>query len=250
MDTSVNLGGRNFNLSVKADKLITRRLEALSSYMSEQQKQFVIADMQNRLADYFEANCRTSSTICTEDVEQAFISIGLGPTPESIKQDDEEQTARTDGENKKNAEESRIEDEPFASTTSSSSAQQQSEPKRDNEDHGLYRYSTGSVIGGVCLGIAKWMNINPAWLRLGLIVVMLLACQIWIPLIYVVLWIVLPTGDVVLAPDGRPVALPKSGCSGSTVMIIIGIIAAIFIMLSVGGIAFIAAMINSVLGLY
>ena len=55
----------------------------------------------------------------------------------------------------------------------------------------LTRSNTDRVIAGVCGGIANYLNVDPALVRLGFVLL------VWLgglsPLVYLVLWAVLPT---------------------------------------------------------
>ena len=59
----------------------------------------------------------------------------------------------------------------------------------------LTRSNTDRVIAGVCGGIANYLNVDPALVRLGFVLL------VWLgglsPLIYVILWAVLPTENTV-----------------------------------------------------
>ena len=59
----------------------------------------------------------------------------------------------------------------------------------------LTRSNTDRVIAGVCGGIANYLNVDPALVRLGFVLL------VWLgglsPLVYLVLWAVLPTENMV-----------------------------------------------------
>ncbi len=59
----------------------------------------------------------------------------------------------------------------------------------------LTRSNTDRIISGVCGGIANYLNVDPTFVRLGFVLL------VWLggisPLIYLVLWAVLPTEDTV-----------------------------------------------------
>jgi len=57
----------------------------------------------------------------------------------------------------------------------------------------LYRPKVDRVIGGVCAGIAYHMNIDPIFLRV--LSVVLLFYPFPIGLIYLLLWIFIPSGE-------------------------------------------------------
>lgn len=54
----------------------------------------------------------------------------------------------------------------------------------------LYRSKTDSMIGGVCGGLAKYLDIDPTVVRLGFVLLLFLALGgFWI---YLVLWMIMP----------------------------------------------------------
>lgn len=57
----------------------------------------------------------------------------------------------------------------------------------------LTRSSTDRIIAGVCGGLAEYLEIDPVFVRLAFMV-LILASGIGIP-IYIMLWIVMPDGD-------------------------------------------------------
>lgn len=60
---------------------------------------------------------------------------------------------------------------------------------------GIYRSTTNKWILGVCGGIAEKLDVNPFWVRLGVVAVAVLPAGLGIPpmtLIYVALAVLLP----------------------------------------------------------
>ena len=54
----------------------------------------------------------------------------------------------------------------------------------------LTRSTTQRLLGGVCGGLASYWQVNPLFVRLGFVLLVLYGVS---PLVYVVLWAVLPT---------------------------------------------------------
>jgi phage shock protein C len=65
----------------------------------------------------------------------------------------------------------------------------------------LTRSSTDRIIGGVCGGLARYFNIDSAIVRLVFVLAVLSGVS---PLVYLVLWIVMPEEQ----PAATPTALP------------------------------------------
>ncbi|MBA2776905.1 MAG: PspC domain-containing protein [Chloroflexia bacterium] len=72
-------------------------------------------------------------------------------------------------------------------------------------DISFYRSATNKWIFGVCGGIAEKLNVNPMWVRLGVLLIAILPAGLSIPpmvLIYVALAVLLPNqGDAPLDFD-------------------------------------------------
>ena len=56
----------------------------------------------------------------------------------------------------------------------------------------LYRSRRNSIIAGVCGGIAEWLGWSPTWVRVLYVVISILSAAIPGPLLYIILWIVIP----------------------------------------------------------
>lgn len=57
------------------------------------------------------------------------------------------------------------------------------------------RRSRNKMIGGVCAGIADWLNIDPSIVRVGYVLVSVLSAAFPGILVYIILWAVLPEED-------------------------------------------------------
>lgn len=242
METSIYISGRQFAVSSEAHAVITKRLEALVAHISGEQRDFVRSDMESRLAEYFESHTQSGSPIGTEDVEAAFVAIGAGSTPPDFDITDGDDEVDKVRQQKEQSKETASPKEPATpkdekKTQGETTGGEQTEQAQKGERK-LYRYSAGSVIGGVCTGFARWMDINPVWLRLALVVLTVLTCQVWIPLIYAVMWIIMPVGDVTVLPDGTTAPPQKSGCSGTAVIVTLVVLGLVMLLFTVGFIAF------------
>jgi phage shock protein C len=68
------------------------------------------------------------------------------------------------------------------------------------------RTKNDKMIAGVCGGLARYFNIDPAIVRLLFVLAVVLGGAS--PLIYVVLWIVMPEEQALTNSASTPVALP------------------------------------------
>ena len=70
----------------------------------------------------------------------------------------------------------------------------------------LYRSQSGAMLGGVCAGLGKYLNIDPVWIRLFF--VLLAVTNGFGVLAYLVLWVVVPREDQATSKDGVTVIQP------------------------------------------
>jgi phage shock protein C len=69
-------------------------------------------------------------------------------------------------------------------------------------DTQLKRTSNDKMIAGVCSGLARYFNVDPALVRLLFVVAVLFAGAS--PLIYLLLWIIMPLDNAVPATPALP----------------------------------------------
>jgi phage shock protein PspC (stress-responsive transcriptional regulator) len=70
----------------------------------------------------------------------------------------------------------------------------------------LYRSQSGAMLGGVCTGLSKYLNIDVIWIRLFF--VLLGVTSGFGILAYLVLWVVVPREDQVTSKEGVTVIQP------------------------------------------
>lgn len=67
-----------------------------------------------------------------------------------------------------------------------------------NTDRRLARSSTDRVLAGVCGGVANYLNVDPTFVRLAFVLMVLFAG--FSPLLYLLLWVVMPSDDAAGQP--------------------------------------------------
>jgi len=67
-----------------------------------------------------------------------------------------------------------------------------------NTDRRLARSSTDRVLAGVCGGIANYLNVDPTFVRLAFVLLVLFAG--FSPILYLILWVIMPSEDTVGQP--------------------------------------------------
>jgi len=70
----------------------------------------------------------------------------------------------------------------------------------------LYRSQSSAMLGGVCAGLGKYLNIDAVWIRLFF--VLLAVTNGFGVLAYLVLWVVVPREDQATSKDGVTVIQP------------------------------------------
>jgi len=168
---SINLGGYSFNIDEDAYAELKRYLRNLELHFAgEESSSEILSDIETRMAELFRTKLTNyKQVINIEDVNQVISVLG---TPEDIS-DNEGPTAR----------------DKFSSPGY----------------HRMYRDTEHRVIGGVCVGISAYWNIELWLVRLIFFVLAMMGVGI---LIYLILYIVLPEARTTaekIAMKGNPV---------------------------------------------
>lgn len=157
---SINLNGMLFNLEEGAyTRLFNYLNEIRHNFTNTEGGNEIIQDVEARIAELFAKYILTKQVILEKEVEEV---IGIMGEPE-VYSDDEANTQKLNEEKEK---------------------KDRVAIKR------LYRDSDDAVLGGVCSGIAYYFGIDPVWLRLAFVIALFLAGSG--PLLYIILWIVIP----------------------------------------------------------
>jgi phage shock protein PspC (stress-responsive transcriptional regulator) len=168
---NINLSGRVIPIEDLAYEKLQAYIESLRRYFAnEEGRDEIINDIEGRIAELMNEKIRLGSAAITDaDVNEIVSSMG---TVEDFEAADKE--------------------------SAESKAQPQSEPGytyTSSKPKGrLYRDNNEKFIGGVCSGIANYINVDPAVVRL-LFAILGFATGIGI-LAYIILWIVLPPRDL------------------------------------------------------
>lgn len=159
---TINLSGIVFHIDENAYEQLKQYLDRLKGHFSATQgRDEIIADIEGRLAEMFSEKVGDSkNVIMMEDVKQVIDAMGR---PEDIVSDEDEKKEAPKAE---------------------SATYYESVHKR------FFRNPEDKVLGGVASGIAAYFDLDPVWIRLAF-VLMVLAGASGI-LIYIILWIIIP----------------------------------------------------------
>jgi phage shock protein PspC (stress-responsive transcriptional regulator) len=168
---NINLSGRVIPIEDSAYEKLQAYIESLRRYFAnEEGRDEIINDIESRIAELMSEKVRKGSAAITdEDINEIIASMGR---PEDF----EAEAAET------------------ADSSKQSTAQDFSYSERRSRRR-LYRDSSDKFIGGVCSGIANYLNTDPAIVRILFAIVTFGGFGLGV-FIYILLWIFLPTTDM------------------------------------------------------
>ncbi len=155
----INISGTIFHIEEEAYEKLKVYMTEVKSYFAKSEDNFeIISDIENRIAELFLEiiKAEEKEVIVTKDVEKVIRTMGQ---PEQF-------------ENELSEEDVSVE-----------------EPKLIIKKR-LYRNPDDKIAGGVCSGIAAYLNIDPIWVRL-LLIISIFTFGTGI-LLYIILWMIMP----------------------------------------------------------
>ncbi len=167
---NINLSGRVIPIEDAAYEKLQGYIESLRRYFAnEDGRDEIINDIESRIAELMNDRVRKGAAAVTEaDVEDIIASMGRPEDFESM-----------------GAEESE---------SGPSAGPAQAETGRHSRGR-LYRDSSDKFIGGVCSGIANYLNTDPAIVRILFAIITFGGFGLGF-LLYILLWMILPTRDL------------------------------------------------------
>ncbi|OJU24491.1 MAG: hypothetical protein BGN92_14480 [Sphingobacteriales bacterium 41-5] len=164
---NITLGGRNIAIEDSAFEKIKAYTESLRQYYrNEEGRDEIITDIESRFSELMQDKIRKGAAHITDaDVDEMIATMGR---PEDFDKDAKDE----------------------------SSSQNYSGPNfTTGEKRRLYRDESNKVIGGVCSGIANWLNIDPTVVRVLFAIISFGGFGSGI-LVYILLWIFLPAKNM------------------------------------------------------
>ncbi|MCF8335288.1 MAG: PspC domain-containing protein [Bacteroidales bacterium] len=154
----INLSGVIFHIDEDAYEKLNAYLEKIHRHFDDTEGgSEIINDIEFRMAELFQSKLSDHKQVITiDDVTAVIKSMG---DPEDFT-DDEEKNEDSDGKNKSKK---------------------------------LYRDPDNSILGGVAGGIGAYLNIDPVWIRLAF--VLLILAYGFIAVAYILLWIFIPRAE-------------------------------------------------------
>lgn len=176
---NINLSGRVIPIEDSAYESLQRYVESLRRYFAnEEGRDEIINDIESRMAELMNDKIRKGSNAITDaDIEE--IINGMGRV-EDFEAADVDATSGFTSEQ---------------SSTSQTGAQASTQTQTKRTKGRLYRDASDKFLGGVCSGIANYMNVDPAIVRLLFVIITFGGFGMGI-LIYIAMWIFIPIRDL------------------------------------------------------
>lgn len=175
---NINLSGRVIPIEDAAYDSLQRYIESLRRYFAKEEgRDEIINDIESRIAELMNDKIRKGAACVTEhDIEEIINAMGRVEDFEAAEGDTTTTTSTTGGTN-----------------AGSNYSYQQSSGQRFKGR--LYRDADDKFLGGVCAGIAAYMNVDPTVVRLIFAIITFGGFGLGF-LLYIVLWVVLPSTSV------------------------------------------------------
>jgi phage shock protein PspC (stress-responsive transcriptional regulator) len=190
---SINISGIIFHIEEDGYESLRRYLDSITKYFSTfDDSSEIMADIESRIAEIFLSKLSEGKQVITaEDVNGLITTMG---SVSDFKAAEEEPAFRTSSTGSTTADSAGFAGN--TSTRSTASSTTYVPPKA------LKRDQKRKILGGVCAGIASYLNVDALWVRL----VFALFAFAWgfTVLVYIIMWIVVPgTYDLVEPEVGK-----------------------------------------------
>lgn len=173
---NINLNGRVIPIEDTAYEKLQAYIESLRKYFAkEESRDEIINDIESRIAELLHEKVRKGAGSITDaDIDEVATSMGR---PEDFEAEDATENATT-----------------HSAQQEQSNKQQYSYSEKKTKGR-LYRDTGDKFIGGVCSGIAAYLNVDPAIVRILFAIITFGGFGLGF-LAYIILWIVLPAKDI------------------------------------------------------
>lgn len=172
---NINVAGFPFTIDDDAYALLDNYLITIeNAFAAEEDTRELAADIESRIAELLQERTSAGSSIITAlDVEEVIARVGQ---PEEIIADDDSISITTDNCG-----------EPDRTTGTIATPPPYVAPVKKK----LYRDPADAMVGGVCAGLAWYLNADPTFVRLITLIITLLSVATG-GIAYLVMWIVVP----------------------------------------------------------
>lgn len=172
---NINLSGRVIPIEDTAYDSLQRYIETLRRYFAnEEGRDEIINDIESRIAELMNDKIKKGAACVSEsDIDEIITTMGRVEDFEAAEGEPIGTTAASTG------------------ASSGNSSYQQQTGSRQRFTGRLYRDADDKIIGGVCAGIANYVNVDPAIVRLVFAIITFGGFGFGF-LLYILLWIILP----------------------------------------------------------
>ncbi len=180
---NINLSGRVIPIEDTAYDSLQRYIESLRRYFAaEEGRDEIINDIEGRIAELMNDKIKKGSACVTEaDIEEIISAMGRVEDFEAAGSESiGTASATTSGS---------------SYSTGSGAYQQQQQGTRQRFSGRLYRDADDKIIGGVCAGVANYVNVDPAIVRLVFAIITFGGFGFGF-LLYILMWIILPASSL------------------------------------------------------
>jgi phage shock protein PspC (stress-responsive transcriptional regulator) len=169
---NINLSGRVIPIEDAAYETLQRYIESLRRYFAnEEGRDEIINDIESRVAELMNDRIRRGATAITEtDIDEIIASMGRV-----------EDFAEVDAAD--------------ATTGTATATGAYTTTGKERFRGRLYRDTSDKILGGVCSGIANYLNVDPAIIRLLFAIITFGGFGFGI-LLYILAWIILPAKNL------------------------------------------------------
>jgi phage shock protein PspC (stress-responsive transcriptional regulator) len=178
---NINFHSRVIPIEETAYEILQEYIDSLRRYFAhEEGRDEIISDIENRFSELFAETLKKGAACITDgDVNAIIVSMGR---PEEFEGEEmaDAASARTDTGSRA-----------YTGANPAGSQQQGYSQSTADEPRRLYRAGNDKILGGVCAGIANYLRFDPAIVRIFFALITFTWGFGF--LLYIVLWIVLPT---------------------------------------------------------
>jgi len=172
---SINLGGMFFHIDEDAYQKLSRYFDAVKRSLSPDGREEIMKDIESRIAELFQERIQNEKQVVS--LIEIDAVIGIMGQPEDYKIDEE--------------------------------AAQSIDYSIPSKAKKLYRDKENSIIGGVASGFGHYLNIDPIWIRLLFVIIVVAGFGSPI-LIYLILLVIIPVAKTTsqkLEMKGEPITI-------------------------------------------
>ena len=172
---SINLGGMFFHIDEDAYQKLSRYFDAVKRSLSPDGREEIMKDIESRIAELFQERIQNEKQVVS--LVEIDAVIGIMGQPEDYKIDEE--------------------------------AEQSIDYSIPSKAKKLYRDKENSIIGGVASGFGHYLNIDPVWIRLLFVIIVVAGFGSPI-LIYLILLVIIPVAKTTsqkLEMKGEPITI-------------------------------------------